>query len=199
MLLILCGPSGAGKSTLCRHLLANHPSFQLSVSCTTRAPRGQEVHGREYWFVSMAEFEEKLASDAFAEHAEVHGNRYGTLRTEIDGALSRQRSVVFDIDYQGAQQLRRAYPSAVSVMVLPPSMEELERRLRGRGTDTEEVIARRMAKARHEIAQTPEFHYTIVNDVPEAATAALDAIAHASVLATPLVWPRVRADFTGES
>lgn len=195
MLLILCGPSGAGKSTLCSLLLDQETDFSLSVSCTTRAPRGQEVHGREYWFVGAEEFERQVSERAFAESAQVHGNWYGTLRTAIDGSLAQARSLVFDIDYQGAQQLRAVYADAVSVMVLPPDMATLEVRLRGRGTDSDEVIERRMMKARHEIQQSAAFDYVIVNEQIDAAWGVLQSIVHASRHRSCAVWPAMRHRF----
>ena len=195
MLLILCGPSGAGKSTLCSLLLNQETDFSLSVSCTTRAPRGQEVHGREYWFVGAEEFQVQVSERAFAEYAQVHGNWYGTLRTAIDASLAQGSSLVFDIDYQGAQQLRAVYPDAVSVMVLPPDMATLEARLRGRGTDSDEVIERRLSKARHEIQQTAEFDYVIVNEQIDAAWGVLQSIVHASRYRSREVWPRVQHRF----
>jgi guanylate kinase len=195
MLLILCGPSGAGKSTLCSLLLNQDPDFSLSVSCTTRAPRGQEVHGREYWFVSTEDFQRQVTEKAFAEYALVHGNWYGTLRSVIDASLAEGRSLVFDIDYQGAQQLRAAYPEAVSVMVLPPDMHTLEARLRGRGTDSDEVIERRLAKARHEIQQTGEFDYVILNTEIEHSWTVLQSIVGASRHRARHVWPSLKDRF----
>lgn len=195
MLLILCGPSGAGKSTLCSLLLSQDTDFSLSVSCTTRARRGQEVHGRDYYFVSKDEFEAQVQADAFAEHALVHGNWYGTLRSAIDESLSGGRSLVFDIDYQGAQQLRAAYPDAVSVMVLPPDMVTLEARLRGRGTDSEEVILKRLAKARHEIQQTSEFDFVILNERLEESWVSLQSIVRASRHRARQVWPSLQSRF----
>ncbi|MBU6161340.1 MAG: guanylate kinase [Myxococcales bacterium] len=198
MLLILCGPSGAGKSTLCSLLLNQEADFSLSVSCTTRAPRGQEVHGREYWFVTTDEFERQVNDRAFAEYAQVHGNWYGTLRTVIDAALAQGRSLVFDIDYQGAQQLRAVYPDAVSVMVLPPDMATLEARLRGRGTDSDEVIERRLKKALHEIQQTAEFDYVLVNEQIETAWGVLQSIVCASRHRSREVWPSLHHRFAAQ-
>ena len=196
MLLILCGPSGAGKSTLCSLLLNQDSDFSLSVSCTTRAPRGQEVHGREYWFVSPEDFQRQVGENAFAEYALVHGNWYGTLRSAIDASLAEGRSLVFDIDYQGAQQLRASYPEAVSVMVLPPDMQTLEARLRGRGTDSQDVIEKRLAKARHEIQQTGEFDYVILNEEIEQSWALLQSIVRASRHRAPYIWPALKGRFS---
>jgi guanylate kinase len=176
LLLILSGPSGAGKSTLCAALLASDSSFSLSVSCTTRGPRGEEVDGREYWFTSMEAFERGMEQGEFAEHAWVHGNRYGTRRAVIAEALGAGRSLVFDIDVQGAAQLRAAYPDSISVMVSPPSLGVLEARLRGRGTDAEPVVARRLAAARSELSAVRSFDYCVVNHDLEHAVASLRAI-----------------------
>lgn len=164
MLLIVSGASGAGKSTLCHRLLSEFEDVAMSVSYTTRPLRGKEEDGSDYHFVDEATFRSMIAAGAFAEHAEVHGHLYGTAQATIDSLLSRGLTVLFDIDYQGAQSLLRLYPDALSVMVLPPSMEVLEQRLRGRGTDAEEVVQRRLAKARAEIAQYALFEYLLVNE-----------------------------------
>ncbi|TVR03240.1 MAG: guanylate kinase [Deltaproteobacteria bacterium] len=163
MLLIVSGASGAGKSTLCHRLMSEFPELQMSVSYTTRPPRGEEQPGQDYHFVEEAEFRRMIESGAFAEHAEVHGNLYGTAQDSIDKLRAAGASVLFDIDYQGARALLAAYPNALSVMVLPPSMEVLEARLRGRGTDAETVIQRRLAKARAEIGHYRMFEYLVVN------------------------------------
>ena len=174
-LIVVSAPSGAGKTTLCQRLLEEFSdSVQLSISATTRAPRGQEQHGREYFFLAREEFERKIAAGEFAEHALVHGNFYGTPRSMIDDAFRAGRSVLLDIDVQGAESLRRAYPGrCLSVFIAPPSMEELERRLRSRGTEKEDVIARRMTNAREEMAQSPRFDHVIVNDSLDRAYAEL--------------------------
>ena len=165
MLFIISGASGVGKSTLCGQLLDEFESLTLSVSYTTRAPRGDEQHGIHYHFVDMPTFEAMIGRSEFAEHALVHGNRYGTSRATIDEALAVGKSVLFDVDYQGAELLRQSYPDeAVSVMVFPPSMQILEERLRGRGTDSDEVVAKRMAKAHAEMSHFRRFGYAIVND-----------------------------------
>ena len=176
MLLILSGPSGAGKSTLCDRLLAEFPALRLSVSTTTRAPRGAEEHGVHYYFVTPERFAEMVAADAFAEHATVHGNRYGTSKAVIEEELRAGKSVLFDIDFQGAESLLAYRSDAIAVMVFPPSMEVLERRLRGRGTDSEEVVARRMQAARSEMAHFPSFQHLIINDDLEVAYEELRSI-----------------------
>ncbi len=165
LLLVLSAPSGAGKTTLAHRVRARHPDAVFSVSATTRAPRGAERDGVDYWFVSPERFAALVAERAFAEWAEVHGQRYGTLRSTVEEALAAGRIAVFDIDVQGGSQVKSAWPAqAVAVFVLPPSMEELERRLRTRSTDSDEVIARRLSAARSEIQRgLDEYDYAIVN------------------------------------
>jgi guanylate kinase len=164
-LLVISAPSGAGKTTLCARLLKELPELVLSISCTTRAPRGQEQHGREYIFLSKDEFERKIQSGEFAEWARVHGNYYGTLKSVIDESFARGKSVLFDIDVQGAESLRQSYPKeCFTVFVAPPSLDELERRLRGRGTEAEEAVQRRLQNARDEMAHARRFDAVIVND-----------------------------------
>jgi guanylate kinase len=165
LLLIVCSPSGAGKTTLTRRLLAELPGLTFSVSHTTRRPRATEVHGKDYHFVARDEFEAMIARGEFAEWAEVHGNLYGTSSAEIDRARREgKRGVVFDVDYQGARQIKTKYKDAVGVFILPPSLAELERRLRGRASEDEETIRRRFAKALVEIEHYPLLDYLIVND-----------------------------------
>lgn len=176
MLLIVSAPSGCGKTTMVRRLLALDPELIYSVSYTTRQPRPQEQEGVDYHFVSPAAFEEMIASGAFAEWAEVHGARYGTSRRAIDSALAAGRDVVCDIDVQGAARLRERYPEAVLVFVLPPSMEELRKRLASRNTERPGVVERRLAAARAEIAQAGNYDYFIVNDDLEEAVERLRAI-----------------------
>ena len=169
LLLILCSPSGAGKTTLTRLLEEKFPDLQFSVSHTTRAPRANEVHGRDYHFVDRTRFEALVEEDAFVEWAEVHGNLYGTSRSEILRAKSivaphACRGMIFDIDYQGARQIRATLPDVTSVFILPPSMEELLRRLRGRASEPEEVVMRRFRVAEGEIEHYGLFDYLVVND-----------------------------------
>lgn len=163
LLIVLVGPSGTGKSTILKQLFARDARMAFSVSHTTRAPRAGEVDGEAYHFVSDATFDAMVAEGAFAEWANVHGRRYGTARAEIDRLRAAGRDIVFDIDVVGALNLCRAYPDAVSVFLLPPSLAELEARLRGRGTETAENLALRLANARAEIAQAQAFRYLIVN------------------------------------
>jgi guanylate kinase len=161
---IVSGPSGAGKSTLVEGLMSRFPELELSVSYTTRAPRGTEVDGREYRFVDAAEFERRRDADDFAEWAEVHGSLYGTPRAPLDDAITEGRDMLLDIDVQGARRLKRLYrDSAVAIMVFPPSWNELERRLRDRRTDEEATITRRLARAHEEADQLPEYDYWIRN------------------------------------
>lgn len=164
LLLVLSSPSGAGKSSLTAKLRQRFPGLVFSVSHTTREPRAGEQNGREYHFVDRARFEAMIEDGAFAEWALVHGNYYGTCVSEIEGARGRAQGVLFDIDFQGARQIRARYPEAVTVFVLPPSMEELERRLRGRGTDSDASISRRLAAALGEIAHYGFYDYLVVND-----------------------------------
>jgi len=165
LLLILSSPSGAGKSTLARRLMAWDPTLRFSVSATTRAPRPGEVNGRDYWFHSRAEFEAMVAQGQMLEHAEVFGNLYGSPRGPVEQAMAEGRDTLFDIDWQGGQQIRNSAlgRDVVSVFILPPSIAELERRLVIRGQDSAQVIAARMAKAQAEISHWAEYDYVIVN------------------------------------
>ena len=184
--LVISGPSGAGKSTVCGQLLVVEPGIHFSISCTTRLPRQGETDGVQYYFLSRAEFERRIAADAFLEHADVHGNYYGTLRSEVEPFLERGQDVLLDIDVQGAAQLRRRAGygltghNAVYVFMAPPSLAELERRLRGRGTDSEEVIQRRLLNARREMAASGEYDQVVVNDQVPLAVARLEAILEAA-------------------
>lgn len=177
MVLILSGPSGSGKSTLYKRAFARTGGFEFSVSCTTRAPRAGEQDGIDYHFTSREHFEELLQDDAFAEYAEVHGNFYGTLKSELTGRLDRGIDVLLDIDVQGAMQLRklcerdpRFAAACEFVFVMPPSYEELEKRLRGRGSETEETLTRRLKNARMEMEYWNKYDHLILNDDLDAAT-----------------------------
>ena len=163
-LFIVASPSGGGKTSLVKALLGQEPGIRLSVSHTTRPPRTGEVEGVHYHFVSTAEFERLAGERAFLEHAEVHGNRYGTSRGAVIPILERGGDVILEIDYQGARLIRAQLPECVSVFILPPSRVELERRLRARASDSEAVIQRRLANSREEMAHVEEFDYIIVND-----------------------------------
>lgn len=166
LLLILSSPSGAGKTTLTRMLLERCPELRFSVSHTTRAPRDGEVDGQDYHFVDRAQFLELVRQDAFLEWAEVHGNLYGTSQAEVDRARATAgcTGLIFDIDYQGARQIKSKADDVVTVFILPPSMGELERRLRGRASETAEVVIRRFAVAKREIEHYALFDYLVIND-----------------------------------
>jgi guanylate kinase len=167
LLFVLSSPSGAGKSTIARMLLAADEGIAMSVSATTRPPRPGEVDGRDYHFVSDARFDELVSDGAFLEWATVFGNRYGTLKSEVVKVIENGRDVLLDIDWQGTQQLKQVDPDIVRAFILPPSMEELERRLRHRGTDGEDVIRRRMDRAANEISHWAEYDYVLINNSAE--------------------------------
>jgi len=165
ILLVLSAPSGTGKTTLARRLLAELPDALFSISVTTRKPRGREQHGVDYHFVDVASFQERIERGEFVEWAEVHGHFYGSSQAVVDEARARRGVAIFDIDVQGGQAIKRKHPDTVMVFVLPPSMDELERRLRERGTDAEETIRRRMLAARSEIERgIASYDYILVND-----------------------------------
>jgi guanylate kinase len=176
LLFVITAPSGAGKSSLIDALLKEDPHLRLSVSYTTRAPRPGELNGREYHFVDDKTFLGMLERGEFLESAEVHGHRYGTSQAVIREALARGQDLVLEIDWQGAQQVRRLYPECVGAFILPPSVAELERRMRARGQDTEEVIRRRLASAEDEISHAPEFNYRIINKDFDEAKKELQAV-----------------------
>lgn len=181
LLLILSSPSGAGKSTLARRLMAWDPTLRFSISATTRAPRPGEQDGREYYFKTRAEFEAMAEAGEMLEHAEVFGNLYGSPKGPVEVAMAEGRDTLFDIDWQGGQQIRNSSlgRDVVSIFVLPPSIAELDARLRGRGQDSDEVIAGRMAKSRDEISHWAEYDYVIVNRDIDTAFAELVTILQA--------------------
>jgi guanylate kinase len=176
LLFVITAPSGAGKSSLIDALLKEDPHLRLSVSYTTRAPRPGELNGREYHFVDDKTFLAMLERGEFLESAEVHGHRYGTSQAVIREALARGQDLVLEIDWQGAQQVRRLYPECVGAFILPPSVAELERRMRTRGQDSEDVIRRRLASAEDEISHAPEFNYRIINKDFDEAKKELQAV-----------------------
>ena len=177
ILLIISSPSGAGKTTLTHRLLQEFTELRFSVSHTTRPPRANEVDGQDYHFIDESSFWRLIDEGSFAEWAEVHGNLYGTSVTEIDRARAEgKQGVLFDVDYQGARQIKEKFPAAVGVFILPPSMDELRRRLDGRGSDDDASRRRRFRKAREEIEHYPFFDYMIVNDELQQALAELRGI-----------------------
>ena len=181
LLIVVSAPSGAGKSTLCDRLLAESPDIVYSVSCTTRAPRGEEQVGSAYFFLSPEDFEQRVGEGAFLEHATVHDNRYGTLKETVRSAMSSGKSVMMDIDVQGAQQVRDALATLpaddamvrgfVDVFIQPPSMDILRQRLEGRGEDAIEVIERRLANAAQEMSCADVYKYCVINDDLDTAVA----------------------------
>lgn len=199
-LFIVSSPSGGGKTTLIRRLMANPPgeALRFSVSHTTRPRREGEVDGREYHFVTAAEFEKMARHGEFLEHNEVHGNFYGTAKSEVLPRLAGGEDVVLDIDVQGARDIRAAHPEAISVFIVPSSASELERRLKARGLDSEDAIRKRLINAAKEIEQAEEFQYVIVNDDLERAGLELESVVRASRLSPARqgrVLERLRKDF----
>ncbi|TDK67603.1 guanylate kinase [Sapientia aquatica] len=175
-LFMVAAPSGAGKSTLVNALLAKEPDLRLSISYTTRAPRPGEVDGREYHFTSVEDFLAKKDNGEFLEYAEVHGNYYGTSRVLINQFMQAGTDMLLEIDWQGTQQVKKQFPHAVGIFILPPSIEALEQRLKKRGQDSEQVITKRLLAAGGEIAHAPEFEYVIINQDFETALSELIAI-----------------------
>lgn len=186
-LFILSAPSGAGKSSLYKALLKADDRVRISVSHTTRAPRVGEEHGREYFFTDVESFLDMIAEDAFFEHAQVFDNYYGTSKQSIFDMLEQGLDVILEIDWQGARQVRELYPDAIGIFILPPSMEALATRLTDRGTDSQEVIDRRMAKAVSEMSHYDEYEYVIINDDFDIALQQLSAIFVAMRTRTPLI------------
>jgi guanylate kinase len=181
-LFVVAAPSGAGKSSLVKALLELDSHLVVSISHTTRAPRGQEQHGREYWFVDTPTFERMVEQGDFFEWAQVHGNLYGTSRSAVEARLAAGEDVVLEIDFQGALQIKRLFHHAVLIFILPPSWEELRQRLQRRGEDRPEVIEQRMANAREEVAQARHFDFVIINALFETALFDLKTVVHSQRL-----------------
>lgn len=175
-LFIISAPSGAGKTSLVRALLNLDPHINLSVSYTTRDPRAGEQNGKDYHFVSRESFIAMAKNGEFLESAEVYGNLYGTSQTWISGEIDKGRDILLEIDWQGAAQVRRLFPECISIFILPPSLQALEQRLKGRGKDNDEVIAKRMAAVREDVAHIAEFDYVIINNVLDEALHELSAV-----------------------
>lgn len=165
-LIIVSAPSGAGKTTLVKHLLSSTDDLEFSISCATRSPRENEKHGKDYYFISIEDFKQKIANDEFAEWEEVYANNfYGTLKSEIDRIWSKGKSVIFDIDVVGGINLKKIYPeNSLSIFIMPPSIEELEKRLRNRQTESEEKVKMRIEKAEKELMMAKKFDMILLND-----------------------------------
>lgn len=192
-LIVVAAPSGAGKSSLVKALLELDSHVHLSISHTTRAPRGQEKHGRDYYFASQSEFDAMVEADAFVEWAHVHGNRYGTSKKAIEERVAQGSDVILEIDFQGALQIKQAFANAILVFILPPSWEELRSRLERRGEDSPEVIEMRLKNAASEMAQVSKFDFVIINELFERALFDLKAVVHAQRLKY-VAQRRARAD-----
>jgi guanylate kinase len=178
---VITGPSGVGKGTLIRSLVQQVPELEVSVSATTRPPRPGEADGVDYWFLSEAEFEARVAAGDFVEHAAYSGHRYGTLRSELDARVAAGKPVVLEIEIQGARQIRGTMPEAVQVFIAPPSLESLKARLVGRGTNSPRDMDARLSTAREEMAARAEFSHVVVNDRLEQAVAELVAIVRSAI------------------
>lgn len=192
-LFVVSAPSGAGKTSLVKALLERRPELRLSISHTTRKPRPSEAEGREYFFVSVGDFQALSAQDAFLEHAQVFDNHYGTGRAPVEAHLAAGRNVILEIDWQGARQVRESLPQCVTIFILPPSRQALEERLRVRRTDSDEVIARRLRDAVSDMSHWKEFDYVVVNDHFERALADMTHIIDGQGTALKVDRPELRA------
>ncbi|MQA42593.1 guanylate kinase [Rugamonas aquatica] len=179
-LFMVVAPSGAGKSTLVNALLAQEPTIKLSISTTTRAPRPGETHGKEYYFTTAEDFVKRADAGEFLEWAEVHGNYYGTSRIMVEEQMKTGTDILLEIDWQGARQVKKQFPQAAGIFILPPSIDALEERLKKRATDAPHVITRRLLAAGGEIAHAPEFEYAIINEEFAVALSELTAIVRAA-------------------
>ena len=195
IIFVISAPSGAGKTSLCKELIDFFPTLRHSVSYTTRPARPGEVEGVDYHFIALERFRAMIAAGAFAEWAEVHGNFYGTALASLDAARQAGEDILLDIDCQGAEQLRQSLDQGVFIFILPPSVEELRRRLVHRNTDSQEVIERRIANAKGEISHAPRYDYLVVNDDFPRALAELKAVVVAEGLRTRLVLPSLQDRF----
>ncbi len=175
-LIVVSGPSGAGKGTICQALFRQYPDLQYSISATTRAPRNGERDGVNYWFIAKDKFEEMIGNDDLLEWAEVYGNYYGTPRSYVSRMMAEGKDVVLEIDTQGALQIKKKFPEGIFIYIVPPSLEELSKRIYGRGTDEPEVIKRRLSCAREELVCAGEYNYLVVNDQLEQAVEKVHAV-----------------------
>jgi guanylate kinase len=202
-LFVISAPSGAGKTTLVHRLMQLHPQMRFSISYTTRRQRHNETDGIDYFFVSKKRFDEMVSAGDLLEHAEVFGNRYGTGRRQVDRLLAQGFDVLLEIDWQGARQVRANMPDCCSIFLLPPSIEELERRLRGRSTDEERVIRHRLTEALGDMSHWGEFDHVVINDVLDEAVETLRAIVEGKPAGTdtadPTVGARVRSALAGKA
>lgn len=176
LLIVISGPSGAGKGTICRALLEKNPDIKLSVSCTTRNPRQNEVEGINYYFITKEKFKDMIEADEFLEYAEVYDNFYGTPKAKVESILNEGKDIILEIDIQGALKVKEKYPEGVFVFIMPPSMEELKNRIKKRGSETEESLIKRFKSAFQEINYVANYNYVIVNDEVEKAVEKLEAI-----------------------
>lgn len=195
LLLVVSGPSGVGKGTVCAQFVKEHPSCSLSVSATTRAPRTGEKDGINYYFLTEDDFREKISSGGFLEHAVFCGNYYGTPKAQVMEKIENGIDVILEIEVQGAMQVRSHYPEAVFVFVIPPSIKSLEERLRGRNTETDEVISKRLARAKEEFNYIEKYNYVLLNDTVKNAVSRLESIITAEKCRIPYNYEELKENF----